>query len=312
MDKIEFPKSSTRRPLVEPESPDVFNATMRLRRESNAQFLDAFKNAFAPTLTSKGNTSDDNLPAPRFIDIGCGTGNFTLNYLLQRCSSECRELVGADNSPAMLEYARIHHSHERIRYLHLDIVEGDVDKFVTEHGLFARVYSFNLMHWTPDRARAMRNIEKLMAPGAECLIVFENCIPMFEVFMALADSPRWKQYKEVLLEKVPRTARSTDITFLRSHLLGCLEETNLKSLACEVLRLPVVQIPNLEDATDRIVSYNPIYRLIKDEEKDELIHSTRKILAERAQGIAEGRVPNYRLTFVIHAFKPSTKANISN
>ncbi|KAL1422746.1 hypothetical protein MTO96_003828 [Rhipicephalus appendiculatus] len=211
----------------------------------------------------------------------------------------------------MLEYARIHHNHEKIRYLHLDIVEGDVDKFVTENGRFARVFSMYVMHWIKDKARAMRNIEKLMAPGAECFIVFENSIPMFEVLMALADLPQWEEYAKVLLEKVPSTARSTDITFLRSRLLGVLDETNLKPLACEVLRLPLVEIPDLEEATDRIVSFNPIYPLITDEKKDELIHTTRKILAERAQGIAEGRVQNYRLTFLIHAFKPTTKANIS-
>ncbi|KAH7951644.1 hypothetical protein HPB52_011040 [Rhipicephalus sanguineus] len=168
-------------------------------RESNAQLLDTFRNAFAPTLTSNTDASDDTLRAPRFIDIGCGTGNFTINYLLPRCSSQCQELLGVDNSPEMLEYARIHHSHENIRYEHLDIVEGDVDKFVTQHGLFARVFSFYLMHWITDRARAMRNIEKLMEPGAECFIVFENCIPMFEVLMALAESPRWKKYAEVVI-----------------------------------------------------------------------------------------------------------------
>ncbi|KAL1426569.1 hypothetical protein MTO96_018200 [Rhipicephalus appendiculatus] len=198
MGSIEFPKSSTRRPLFEPESPNVYNATMGLQWESNARLLDAFKNAFAPTLTSKTNASDENLPAPRFIDIGCGTGNFTLNYLLQRCSSECRELVGVDNSPAMLEYARIHYSHEKIRYEHLDIVEGDVDKFVTENGRFGRAFSFNLMHVITDNARAMRNMEKLMAPGAECFVVFENSVPMVDVFLALADSPRWKKYAEVV------------------------------------------------------------------------------------------------------------------
>ncbi|XP_075732842.1 juvenile hormone acid O-methyltransferase-like [Rhipicephalus microplus] len=167
---------------------------MKLRWESNARLLDTFKNAFAPTITSKTNASDDNLPAPRFIDIGCGTGNFTLNYLLKRCSSQCRELVGVDNSPAMLEYARTHHSHEKIRYEHLDIVEGDVNKFVTEHGRFARAFCFNLMHVVKDNARAMRNMEKLMAPGAECFVIFESCVPMVEVFMALAESPQWKKW----------------------------------------------------------------------------------------------------------------------
>ncbi|KAH6931205.1 hypothetical protein HPB50_022799 [Hyalomma asiaticum] len=137
--------------------------------------------------------------ASSILDVA--TGSFTLNYILSRCSSECEELVGVDKSLVMLEYARLHHSHEKIRYMHLDIVEGDVDKFVNEHGLFQRVYSFYLLHWITDKdkARAIRNIEKLMAPGGECFIVFENCIVLHEVLMALADAPLWKKYAEVMI-----------------------------------------------------------------------------------------------------------------
>ncbi|KAH8022712.1 hypothetical protein HPB51_001933 [Rhipicephalus microplus] len=277
-------------------------------RESNARLLDTFKNAFAPTLTSKTNASDDNLPAPRFIDIGCGTGNFTLNYLLPRCSCQCLELVVVDNSPAMLEYARIHHSHEKIRYEHLDIVEGDVDRFVTEHGLFARLFSFNSMHWIKDKARAFRNMEKLMHREQSALSYSRSLSQYSRSLWLWQVHYDGKKHAEVLLERVPSTACCMDITSLRAQLWRVLNETNLTPLACEVLRLPVVEIPNLDDATDRIVSYNPIYRLIK--EKDELIQSTRKILAERAQGITEGRVRNYRFTFVIHAFKP-TEASLS-
>ncbi|KAH7946487.1 hypothetical protein HPB49_025643 [Dermacentor silvarum] len=274
--------------------------------EFNGQLIDAFKSAFAPALTDNTDSSGNKQRAPRFIDVGCGDGNFTRNYLLPQCSSQCRELVGVDKSLVTLEYASLHHRHDKIRYLHLDIVGSDVDKFVNEHGLFGRVYSFYLLHWIKDRARALRNIEKLMAPGAECFILFENCIPLFEILMTLAESPRWKEYAKVLLEKVPDTARSTDVTFLRSQLLSTLEETNLKPLACEVLNLPVLRTQNLEDATARMVSYNPIYPLINDEEKEELFHSTADILAARDQAIAKGRAENHRFTCVIHAYKPTS------
>ncbi|XP_050036088.1 uncharacterized protein [Dermacentor andersoni] len=306
MSTVQVQKSPRRRSLVEPESAEVYNATMGPCRESNAQLIDAFKNAFAPTLTGSTDASSNKQLAPRFIDVGCGDGNFTLNYLLPQCSSQCQELVGVDKSLTMLEYASLHHRHDKIRYLHLDIVGSDVDKFVNKHGLFARVYSVYVLHWITDRAQALRNIEKLMAPAAECFVLFENSIPLFEVLMALAESPRWKEYAKVLLEKVPGTARSTDITFLRSQLLSTLEKTNLKPLTCEVLQLPVLRVHNLEDATDRMVSYNPIYPLINDDEKKELCRSTADILAAREQGIAEGRAENYRFTYVIHAYKPTS------
>lgn len=268
-------------------------------QKRTAEVLDTFINAFTPL-----DASVDILAKPRFLDVGCGDGGFTLNYLLPRCLHQCRKLVAIDNSAVRLDAARQRNRHEKIDYLHLDIVDGDVDEFVKEHGTFARVYCFNLLPWVKETAQAMKNIEKLTAPGGECFVVFEHCIALFEVYMALAESAQWKKYSELLLEKVPNSARSTDMGFMRSHLLSILNETELKPLACEVLRLPVVNIPNLKDASDRSVPHNPIYPYLNDEEKKELAKSTADIFAARAEAIAEGRISNYRFTYVIHAWKP--------
>ncbi|XP_049525723.1 uncharacterized protein LOC119455210 [Dermacentor silvarum] len=109
----------------------------------------------------------------------------------------------------------------------------------------------------------------------------------------------------VLLENVPPLAGSTDVRLMRTHLLSIVNETRLTPLTCEVLRSPVVSMPNLKEATDRAVSYNPIYPLLEDEEKEDLIRSTADILAGRAEGIAEGKVSGDRFTYVIHAYKPA-------
>lgn len=268
-------------------------------QERTAEVLDAFMNAFEPL-----DPSVDTMAKPRFLDVGCGDGKFTLNYLLPRCLHQCSKLVAVDNSPVFLDVARQRHGHEKIDYLHLDVTNGDVEEFVKEHGTFERVYCFNLLQWVKDRAQAMKNIEELTAPGGECFVVFEHCIALFEVYMALAESTRWKKYAEMLLEKIPDTARSTDMRFMRFHLQSILNETELKPLACEVLRLPVVNIPNLKDAADRSVPHNPIYPYLNDEEKKELAKSTADIFTARAEGIADGRISNYRFTYVIHACKP--------
>lgn len=297
-------KNTSSRSFVEVESPAVFSNTLEEYRKCTVRILDCFENAFA--LTGVGaDASTSELSEAKFIDVGCGEGSFTLKYLLPRCSSKCQKLVGVDKSSAMLEHARLRHGHDMIEYLHLDIVCSDVDEFVKQHGHFTRVYSFHLLHWVKDRAQALKNIEKLIAPGGECFIVFEHCIPIFEVFMALAESPRWRKYVEVLLENVPPLAGSTDVRLMRTHLLSIVNETGLTPLTCEVLRSPVVSMPNLKEATDRAVSYNPIYPLLEDEEKEDLVRSTADILAGRAEGIAEGKVSGDRFTYVIHAYKPA-------
>ncbi|XP_075550068.1 juvenile hormone acid O-methyltransferase-like [Dermacentor variabilis] len=178
--------------FVDVESPVVFSTTLEEYGQCTVRILDCFQNAFAPTEVG-ADACVSELSEAKFIDVGCGEGSFTLKYLLPCSLSKCQKLVGVDKSSAMLEHARLRHGHDMIEYLHLDIVNSDVDKFVRQHGHFMRVYSFHLLHWDRDRARALKNIEKLIAPQGDCFIVFEHCIPVFEVFMAVAESPRCRK-----------------------------------------------------------------------------------------------------------------------
>ncbi|XP_037515679.1 juvenile hormone acid O-methyltransferase [Rhipicephalus sanguineus] len=301
MDSVpELVRDNVRRSVAELKSAELYSLCMEGHWQRSANALDAFKNAFAPT-----HSSYDNLSELRFLDVGCGEGSFTLRHLLPRCQDQCCKLVAVDNSAAMLDYAKSHNASEKIDYIHFDILEGDVDGFLKKHGPFARVYTFNLLHWIKDKVRAMKNIEKLTAPGGECFVVFENCIPMFDVFRTLAESVRWEKYAEVLLHKVPATAGFTDMNLMRSHLEHVMKKTGLKTLTCEVLRSPAVSITDLNAATGLIASYNPIYAHLCAEDKQQLIKSTADILADRAQGIAEGTISNHQFTYVVHAYKPA-------
>lgn len=296
------PTDTETRPYVGPRSPDLYSASMDPQIESNLDILNRFEEAFAET-SNGAVVSSDKLHGPQFLEVACGPGNFTCNTLLPRYMEQCRRIVAVDKDPTMISFAKLHHEHEKISYQILDIVDGDVESFVREHGLFARVFSFNLLHWVKDRARAMRNIEKLMAPGGECFILFQHTIPMFEFIMGLAESERWKKYDKALQNSIPLTARSTDLCAMRQHLQDLLNETDLKPLACEVLRLRREKLPSLKDATDRLVSFNPIYNLLNDEEKEELFKFAATFASEQAQAIADGSIPRNWLTYVIHAYK---------
>ncbi|KAH7951645.1 hypothetical protein HPB52_011041 [Rhipicephalus sanguineus] len=256
MDSVpELVRDNVRRSVAELKSAELYSLCMEGHWQRSANALDAFKNAFAPT-----HSSYDNLSELRFLDVGCGEGSFTLRHLLPRCQDQCCKLVAVDNSAAMLDYAKSHNASEKIDYIHFDILEGDVDGFLKKHGPFARVYTFNLLHWIKDK---------------------------------------------VLLHKVPATAGFTDMNLMRSHLEHVMKKTGLKTLTCEVLRSPAVSITDLNAATGLIASYNPIYAHLCAEDKQQLIKSTADILADRAQGIAEGTISNHQFTYVVHAYKPA-------
>ncbi|KAH6943273.1 hypothetical protein HPB50_018386 [Hyalomma asiaticum] len=54
------------------------------------------------------------------LDVGCGPGHFTRQFLLPYCQP-CRRIVAADIDPGMVDFAKEHFSHEAIIYDILDV-----------------------------------------------------------------------------------------------------------------------------------------------------------------------------------------------
>ncbi|KAH9379925.1 hypothetical protein HPB48_000979 [Haemaphysalis longicornis] len=98
----------------------------------------------------------------------------------------------------MLEFARKNRADPKIEYKSLDLMaDDDVARFVKEEGQFDIVFSFLTLHWMPDQHHAFRNVAALMAPGGECFLVFTHTLVLFDIYVALMQSPRWKKYSEV-------------------------------------------------------------------------------------------------------------------
>lgn len=238
------------------------------------------------------------------LDIGCGPGSYTLNHLLPRLPPWCEKLVGVDNSEAMLQFARENNADPRIEYHTLDLMKDeDVVRILLDQGPFQRVYSFFTLHWMADQVHALKNIETLMAPGAECLLIFSDTLVLFHIFAAMMRSDRWAKYSELLQSFIPPTSTMKNVRELRSYLANVVAGTNLTPLACEVMRTKLNMDLSREDAIEIFVLLNPVYPLLKDDEKPELqtfTHEFLKSLRERTAGDPY----NEQNLLVIHAYKP--------
>lgn len=245
----------------------------------------------------------DKLGGCTFLDIGCGPGSYTLNHLLPRLPASCHKVVAVDNSEAMLEFARENNADPKIEYRHLDLAkDDDVKRFLLEQGPFQRVYSFLTLHWLSDQLRALKNIESLMAPGGECFLIFSDSIAVFDIFTAMMKSQRWEKYSDLLQRFIPPTSRMKDMGALRLHLAKLVAGTSLIPLACEVVRTPIVIGCSREAAIDIFVLLNPVYPLLKDDEKREL----RKFTDDFVKDVKERTTWDEKKeqTFlVIHAYK---------
>ncbi|XP_075550081.1 juvenile hormone acid O-methyltransferase-like [Dermacentor variabilis] len=99
----------------------------------------------------------------------------------------------------MLDHAARNHAHPKIEYLLLDIANDKaVSACAAREGLFERVCCFLTLHWISDKAAALRNLERLTAPGGECLVVFNPRVSMQQVLRAMIASGKWKRHEHAL------------------------------------------------------------------------------------------------------------------
>lgn len=86
------------------------------------------------------------------VDLGCGPGNSTA-LLHQRWPSA--QIVGVDNSPAMLEQARV--AVPECRF-----IEADIQRFRPEHALNL-IYANASLQWVPDHYELLPHLVSLLA-----------------------------------------------------------------------------------------------------------------------------------------------------
>lgn len=166
-------------------SPELYaKGGIKVAKYFNLKVVDLLQTCFAANPGDK-----------QFLEIGCGTGEFTREELLPRCLP-CDRVVATDVSEDMLNYAKENFSHPKIVYDALDI-GGDMSSFVEKYGQFERVYSFLCLQWVKDKEAAMKNIQRLLVPGGECLLLFGVGGNTFKNFKYLAEIERWKPYKKV-------------------------------------------------------------------------------------------------------------------
>ena len=121
----------------------------------------------------------------RVLDLGCGPGNSTA-VLAERFGQAT--VIGADNSPQMLERAR--RDHPELTFMELDAT-GDLS---TYEGSFDLVFSNACLHWVPDHPTLLPRLMRLLRPGGQLAV--QMPLPQrqqmyCEVVWPLAASARW-------------------------------------------------------------------------------------------------------------------------
>lgn len=117
------------------------------------------------------------------LDVGCGSGDVTMEIITKVLPENFERLVGVDVSDEMVQYARKHCSHPCISFEQLDIgLELEKQKL---RGIepFDHITSFNCLHWVTRRQpTTVENMYKLLKPGGDMLLLFVVTHPIYQVF----------------------------------------------------------------------------------------------------------------------------------
>lgn len=205
----------------------------------------------------------------QILDIGCGTGDFTRDFLLPRCLP-CGRLVGIDSCSEMIQYARRHSAHEKIEYELLDIGD-DVTEFIGRYGRFDRVYSFYCLQWLRDQGAALKNIAALMSPGGQCLLVFPASHQPGAVWSLLAKMDSWEKYSETLLQFISKSHYMKSKTEQILYMSSLLSEAGLYPNIFVLPRLVTFDGWSEQDIIGTEMSLLPINHLVSDTERPQLL-----------------------------------------
>ncbi|XP_070383738.1 juvenile hormone acid O-methyltransferase-like [Dermacentor albipictus] len=258
-----------------------------LQRIVNLRAVDLINMTFAPANTER----------QQFLDIGCGTGDFTRDWLLPRCPP-FRRLVAVDASEEMLSYARENSAHPNIQYDYLNIGD-DVSDFIEKYGRFDRVYSFFCLNWLKDQAQAMKNVSRLLTPSGECLLLFPAWSPTRALWRTMAKLDRWKKFSNVFAGFMPKSQDLEDDKARLSYLRGILDSADLTANTCELLYLQL-NYENPQELIDIQLSVNPVVARLSPEEKELL---RKDVTDEVLTWTSDDVFPARPTVYLVHARK---------
>lgn len=132
----------------------------------------------------------------RLLDIGTGSGDVLVDFILPLFAERGAHLVGTDISSEMIRFGREEYEDlKRVSFDQFNIV-GDVRGFLQRQDdlLFDHVTSFYCLHWVQDQLLAMRNIYSLLKDSGNCLLAFIGNMAIFDIYEDMAQMEKWKKF----------------------------------------------------------------------------------------------------------------------
>jgi 2-polyprenyl-3-methyl-5-hydroxy-6-metoxy-1,4-benzoquinol methylase len=147
----------------------------------------------------------------RVLDAGCGSGYGAAD--LARCAAK---VVGIDNSPDAIAYAREHYPLPNLRFL-----EGSCSSLPLATGSFDLVVSFEVIEHLKNWATFLSEVRRVLAPGGQAIISTPNSQYYTDSRGESGPNPwhehefAFEEFREELLKVFPHVSM-----FVQNHVEG--------------------------------------------------------------------------------------------
>jgi 2-polyprenyl-3-methyl-5-hydroxy-6-metoxy-1,4-benzoquinol methylase len=138
----------------EPGTPDFFRAHDKMRIESEPLDVQARLYEW------------DRYAGKRLLDIGCGTG-----YVAKLYASGGADVTAVDIADKSVELTK---KRLALHGLAAEVRQANAEQLPFEASSFDVVTSFGVLHHTPDTARALREVHRVLKPGGITHLMFYN------------------------------------------------------------------------------------------------------------------------------------------
>jgi ubiquinone/menaquinone biosynthesis C-methylase UbiE len=113
----------------------------------------------------------DRYGGKRLLEIGCGTGTDLLQFARGGAI-----VTGVDLSPRSIEIAK---RRFEAYGLHGEFAVVDAEQLSFPDENFDVVYSFGVVHHTPDTERAISEVRRVLKPGGEAIVMLYNRVSLY-------------------------------------------------------------------------------------------------------------------------------------
>jgi trans-aconitate 2-methyltransferase len=233
--------------MLEIGSPNTFNVEMSKTDWNPNLYLKFDEERTQPSIDLVSRISFDN--PSKIIDIGCGPGNST-QVLVQRWPDS--EIIGIDNSPAMIEKARMDYPNQDWQILDagLDDMKGNFDI----------VFSNATIQWIPNHANLFKKFHNILSDNGILAIqipLFWD-MPLGKSIASIAADDRWNSETEGVtsLFTIHDPSYYYDILSEQFHSIEMWETQYFHILNSQLSILEMIRSTGLRPFLDRLDNEN--------------------------------------------------------